>query len=246
MSYSDPLTPQAFSLALLQSEPSEPLLSQELQQLRQRIRAAIQQNSPNLDAAIRAYLQKDQPLKQQYDLAYDQLERQTHAQERTKFRRTNGSQTNGHSAAITWQDIATPILTADADLETVKLQLRPYKTRISAASPQTQIYWSQVQQAITAQEAKELAILQAIETHPLTIQDLAYRINLPPNAASATVQNLWRQGYLDRTTAPLLQILWPHRRHRHQPLSPDTALALTAKGYFRLHPLLQPSRSKSA
>jgi hypothetical protein len=102
----------------------------------------------------------------------------------------------------------------------------------------------QVQQAINAQDAEELAILKAIEKNPLTIRDLLYARGLSSEMTNVLVQSLWQQGYLDRITTSLFHILFPTLRGQRAKtaLAQDDPLTLTAKGYFRLHPLLQPSR----
>ncbi len=98
------------------------------------------------------------------------------------------------------------------------------------------------QESAIQASAEQIAILKALETHPLRTKDLAHSIGLPLARAQTLVQTLWQKGYIDDLSVPLLYYVFPGLRkpeYRQQPVAVDQFLALTTTGYFHLHPILQ-------
>lgn len=84
--------------------------------------------------------------------------------------------------------------------------------------------------------AEENAILQAIESHPLTRADIAVQLNIPTEKVNATLQKLWDQGKIDTLNGGIFRKIIPSLRS-NQSLNPAAPLTLTTSGYFQLHPL---------
>jgi hypothetical protein len=92
-------------------------------------------------------------------------------------------------------------------------------------------------------------ILKALTKHPLRTQDLSFVINQPLAQTQSIVQTLWRSGYVDQLSAPLIYTLFPGLRsqtYRQQPVDSTTFLAITTKGYSQLYPLIQWARKDHA
>jgi hypothetical protein len=88
--------------------------------------------------------------------------------------------------------------------------------------------------------AKE-KILKTLERSHLTVQELIYTINQPPQQTQEILHTLWQKGYIDELATPLPYILFPGLRsaqYRNHFPAMDTILALTTKGYFHLYPLV--------
>jgi hypothetical protein len=105
----------------------------------------------------------------------------------------------------------------------------------------------QVQRQVTTTQATQaqLKILEALETHTLTLEDLTYTTGLPLHKIQTVVTNLRKQGYIDLLSAPLLHWIFPMLKpmpDRQQPIPEDEFLSLTASGYLRLHPLIQVAK----
>ncbi len=122
----------------------------------------------------------------------------------------------------------------------------------NALAKQVETLLTQMSESIASQSCGETtthqiqtAILQALSQHPLRPQDLAYRLNQPLDQTKALVQSLWRKGYIDQLSAPMLYTVLPglrDRQYRQQPVSSKLFLSLTSKGYFHLHPPIQWAR----
>jgi hypothetical protein len=92
-------------------------------------------------------------------------------------------------------------------------------------------------------------ILKALTKHPLRTQDLSFVINQPLEQTQSIVQTLWRSGYVDQLSAPLIYTLFPGLRsqaYRQQPIDSTTFLAITTKGYSHLYPLIQWAKKDHA
>lgn len=105
----------------------------------------------------------------------------------------------------------------------------------------------QIQQQVTLTQASQAQrkILKALDTHPLTLQDLIYITGLPLTTLRTEVAHLRQKGCVDLLSAPLLHWILPNLkplRNRQTPIDDDEFLSLTASGYFHLHPLIQVAR----
>ena len=231
MSYSDPLIPQAFTVALLQLNALPPERLRQLQQIGSSI-ATDKAQTEILD-----YLNHDPQLKQQFDQVYDELEKQSHAQERTK------SLTYG-AGTESWQQIVILLLRADDLLDAARKVLKQSRAQFSKLSADTQILLASLQSAIDKKEAQTKAVLTVLDDRLLTPQDLAFVIEKPLEETQAIVQFLWKAGYVDRPNSNFWSALFSKRdRHSKPTIDENTYLTLTAKGYFFLHPLITPSQS---
>ncbi|MBD2102233.1 hypothetical protein [Leptolyngbya sp. FACHB-261] len=95
----------------------------------------------------------------------------------------------------------------------------------------------------------EWDVLQALERRPLTVENLSYILNQPLEAVRGVVKQLWCKGYVDSTTSSLWHKVLPIiGRTQTEPRfsDQDTYFTLTAKGHFRLHPVVMFGRKGTA
>lgn len=102
-------------------------------------------------------------------------------------------------------------------------------------------FWEtlQVQCAVAVGKVRllDFSILSAIEHHPLTTEDLAYRLERPLEDVGQMIRRLWDARKIDTMGSGTLQKALPFLRSRQNP-NPDAYWMLTSLGYFHLHPVL--------
>ena len=87
----------------------------------------------------------------------------------------------------------------------------------------------------------EYQLLKKLEKYYLCVKDLTYSLQLTEGQLQAVAQSLWLRGYLCPIGTSFLHILLPRffaKYRLRNPLTPRIGLALTAKGYFYLNPLV--------
>jgi hypothetical protein len=230
----DAFTFQAFSLALLQLDPSRLAA---LHPNPQQISNLATRNPRAAADQIRQLVDQHSDLKAIYDREYDCLSQSYHTQERAK-----GFSDVSALSLDRWEGFAFPILQANDPVETARSLLKRLKSKHLS-----QPYITALNRTIAAVDQNEIAVLKAIEQRPIAIEDLVYVVGLPFEQVSTIVQSLWKRGYVDRVNSGFLSMLFPKPKKQDQPrtLDPKIPLALTSTGYFFLHPIITASPSEA-
>ncbi|NJL39443.1 MAG: hypothetical protein HC899_23875 [Leptolyngbyaceae cyanobacterium SM1_4_3] len=239
------ITLQAFLVGLAQLDAALPA---DLQHKIQQLGGELAQQKTGAIAKIPQLVNQHERLKELYQEARLDLQQRYQAQERAK----NALLVNSAaSAPATWEEIAVPILTADNSITAARSVIKQAiahitSRRASSYRAASHVLIVQVAQKI---EAQEIAVLQALERRPLTVEDLTYVIGAPLEQVQAIVQSLWQTGYIDVITSSLLHRILPRLKPpsaKQQEIYPETAFTLTMKGHFRLHPLVSGRLAKGA
>ncbi len=233
MNLLDALTLQAFSLARLHLNLALP---QDLMDSVYQMGRAIARHQPNVAQQIREFVQQHGCLKEPYEQAYQHLEQRYQAHEQAIAQVTNSS------PEANWQKVVAEILVSydpKTVVEEEVLQLDdPADITLRQTLPQP--YLTALQQEIAILDQQATNILKVLERQLLTVEDLAYVVNLPSDQTRAIVQELWKKGYIDTTKRTPLHRLLSFIGNQDEPreVGNQHAFNLTAKGHFYLHPLV--------
>ncbi len=142
------------------------------------------------------------------------------------------------SGSLALESIAVPILTADDFTITAKELLKKLKVGKDFID---KIFLDSLQKAVSLADIRTILVLEALEFRPLTIENLAYRLEMPIEQSRGIVQRLWNRGYIDTTTGGIFRKIFPifrSKKQANQIVNSKVYLTLTAKGHFRLHPVI--------
>ena len=234
---SEQKTLQAFLIALAQLETP---LAEELQQDIQEIAANLETQPDEALAKIPSVVAKDSQLSHHYQTARLNLTRQYQAQERDKFAVYSFANTSTLSLEnnASLADIAIEMLSSHNFQATAKQIVEQLKAREDS-------FIKALKMALTVADAKAdikaLSVLQALEYRPLTVETLAYALEMNQEEVYQIVQNLWQERKIDTTRSSTLHKILPFLRSKKQPCIDNTStyLSLTSLGYFYLHPVIQ-------
>ena len=232
---SEKTTLQALLIALAQVETP---LSQELKQEVQEIADHLESSSSNAISKISTLVEKDEQLSKLYQTADLNLQRQYQAQERDKFS-IDGSATLSLEEVKSLENIAYKILYSNDFLGTAQQIVQ--KLRNSQDS-----FINTLQMAVSVAQAKAdlktISILEALEFRPLTVENLAYSLEMTQEQTYQIVQRLWQERKIDSIQGSTLRKILPFLRPKNQSckIEPTTTyLTLTSLGYFYLHPVIK-------
>ncbi|MBE9181678.1 hypothetical protein IQ268_24235 [Oculatella sp. LEGE 06141] len=238
----DAITLQAFSLARLQLNGTLPA---ELQQAIHQLGDAIANHEPGVAERVRTLVEQNPCFRGRYEEAYKRL--QQHYQNQSQGRvNTLSLVTRSESIRVSWEGLVVKLLTAD-DPQTIAQQVfkvrrsRPDLRQLSDIPP---AFLTSLQQELADLDCKELTVLKALERQLLTVEDLAYGVDMPIDDARIVLQSLWNKGYIDVKRNGLLDRIASLFKSNtdHQPVTDSTSFNLTAKGHYRLHPLVTARR----
>jgi hypothetical protein len=235
-------TIQAFTLALPQLNGE---VSPELHQQIQKIGQDLSQGQPGVAAAIDALIQNNPVLKQPFEQAYDQLAQKYRSQERTKGL-TNSSPT---AAALTWEDVAVPVLLAGDFRTAAEQALQRMNGQLRKMPAEAQPFLSSLQTRLRSLEVQERDVLSLLYQQPLTLIDLVHRLRISREQAEQIVKSLWQKGFIDWAESGVWSKLFPDVQSRQSQtlnINPDASLTLTVKGHFYLHPVFNFGFSRAA
>ena len=180
---SEKTTLQALLIALAQVETS---LSEGLRQEIQEIARDLESNSSNAISKISTLVEKDKQLSKLYQTARLNLLRQYQAQERDKFG-INVADTLSLKDAGFLENIAYQILYSNNFLATAQQIVQ--KLQNSQDS-----FIKTLQMAVSVAKAKAdlkaISILEALEFRPLTVENLAYSLEMDREQIYQIVQRL--------------------------------------------------------
>lgn len=220
---------QAFSLALSSLDVELPApMRREIQKVGN---AVGQQKTEAAAEAVLHLVQQSDRLKHRYQSEFDHLNQQD--AQRSKFLNQNGNGT----ATLSWRDPVAEILSAD-DFHAAAKEFLRRQHRQKSKNPEISSFAIALQKNIQATETYKLDLLQTLDQHFLTVEDLAFAVDLPLEQALTLVQNLWQEGYIYPTQNSILNMFFPASKQAKPQVSPSDCFNLTAKGYFYLHPLI--------
>ena len=232
---SETTTLQALLIALAQVETP---LSQELKQEVQEIARNLESDSSTAISKISTLVEKDTQLNDTYQTARLNLQRQYQAQERDKFA-INGSGTLSLEEITSLEDIAYKILYSNDFLATAQQIVKKLQDSQDSFIKTLQMAVSVAQAKV---DIKTFSILEALEFRPLTVENLAYGLEMDQEEIYQIVQRLWQERKIDTTNGSTLRKILPFLRSKNQPckIEPTTTyLTLTSLGYFHLHPVIK-------
>ena len=228
-------TLQALLIALTQVETP---LAQELKQEIHEIALDLESNSSTAISKIATLVEKDEQLSKLYQTARLNLQRQYQAQERDKLR-INDSGTLSIEDITSLEDMAYKILYSNNFLATAQQIVQ--KLQNSQDS-----FIKTLQMAVSVAKAKAdlktISILEDLEFRPLTVENLAYSLEMNREEIHQIVQRLWQERKIDTTKGSILRKILPFLRPKNQSckIEPTTTyLTLTSLGYFYLHPIIE-------
>lgn len=214
--------------------------------LRSKIQAAGHQLTQDESAVgeLRNLLKQHGDLGTAYEDSRRELYKRYSARERSKSAAVlqNGSASSGNLIV----DLATSILTADNFSSTARqLVLQPnWQAQIKTASEDTQTFFKTLEETVTRLDPLSEKLLEILDKDAFMPDDLAYRVELSEEQINPKLERLWREGYIHTLSKTAIGNLWRSLNlftSKEGPFGPDNYFALTAKGYFYLHPFLRPS-----
>ena len=238
MTPTEQTTVQALLIALAQLETSLP---DDLQQDIHQIGNDLKQQSNVAITKIPQLVEKHSQLKNLYRAARSNLQKQYQNQQRDKFKFEISASGTPALKPITIETIAIDLLTAD-DFQATAQQI------IKQVKDSKDSFINAFQTAVSVTQAKEnlkaFSILKALEFRPLTIENLAYALEMSPEQTRKIIQRLWQEGKINTTNGSILGTILPFLRPKKQPSQINDAktyFTLTSWGYFYLHPVIKVS-----
>ena len=228
-------TLQAFLIALAQLETP---LSEELKPEIQRIADDLERNGSAAIAKVDSLVKQDSQLSEFYQKARLNLQRQYQAKERDKFS-LNSSVALSLDQTSSLEDIAYKILYSNDFLATAQQIVKKFQNSQDS-------FIKTLQMAVSVAQAKAdlktISILKALDFRPLTVETLAYRLEMDEEQTYQIVQRLWQERKIDSLHESTLRKIFPFLIPKNQfsKIDPiNTYLTLTALGYFYLHPIIE-------
>lgn len=211
---------------------------------------------PEAITHLRNVMDQDEQLKRLYTASREYLVNQDDQQERAKSavamstepyssRSFNGELTNGSvkHLGINLIDLATAILSSpDANYraKAQKVLNQPsLKRQLEKAPEDLKVSVKELSKAVNILHPTKVALMKKLDERILTLDDAAYSLEISLESTRRYVQSLWNEGYVRPISGNLFKQIWlsfkgaPRLEH---PPADDTALTLTARGYFYLHP----------
>ncbi|MGC1310328.1 MAG: hypothetical protein WA885_24120 [Phormidesmis sp.] len=138
-------------------------------------------------------------------------------------------------------EIAAIVSTAEDFAAAVyKLVTHPHwKARVASLSEDEQTFFQLLTDSVVGLDALAIEILTILDRDVYTLSQIAYRTDLPKEQIEPTLEALWQQNYIYPVSKTILGNLWGSLNvfsQRKSRLDVSSYLALTAKGYFYLHP----------
>lgn len=231
------ITLQALLIALAQLETSLP---ENLQKNISQIGDDLEKNSTHALDRIPELLTKHPQLRDLYETARLNLQREYQTQERDKFKGRPKLEISV-AGALALEPMAIKLLTAN-DFQATAKQL------VTKVKDSKDTFLKQFQEAVSLTQAKAnlkaFSVLKALEFRPLTIENLAYALEISPEQARQIIQRLWQEGKINTTKAGIFGTIFPFLRPKKRPSQihdSNTYFTLTSLGYFDLHPIIKVS-----
>lgn len=235
MSPTDALSLQACLAALAKLDtPLPPDLHQAIRECK----IALEQQQPDAVLRLRNVIVQHPHLNHLYETEMVALQRSYQTQERAKNILALGVP---DSTAQTLETIAAQILDTTNDFkQSTQRFLNHYQRQIKDKNPTLQPFIDHLAHAANTLEPRAVVALEELEHKPLSVKDLSYRLNQSVDESQALAQRLWQEGYIVTAHSSLLSKVFPAFRTSTPDFSngTETYFTLTAKGFFRLHPII--------
>lgn len=250
MKANEAITLDACLLALLHYGDSVPL------SLHEQIQLANQQlanRQPGAVKQLKDILQQDEQLDRLYTASRRYLITQYGQQERAKSAVISAPIPSAvpsiaipnsiNSFGFGLIDLATEILSSpDANYRTKAQQVfrQPkVQKQLEKAPEDLKVSAKELANAASMLHPTKVAVMKKLDKKILTVDDVAFSIEIPIEKARRYIQSLWNEGYVRPISGNFLKQIWLAFKgapRLEQPPADDTYLTLTAKGHFYLHP----------
>lgn len=142
-----------------------------------------------------------------------------------------------------WEAIVTEILTANDPKIAAKQSIKRNVIRAPMYNPLEvpPVFLEFLKRELSTLDTEIIIVLGALEKQLLTVEDLAYAVDMPVDRVRAIVHELWTDGYIDSKKSNLLEKI--ASVFKSKPNTPnvknDASFNVTSRGHFRLHPLVK-------
>jgi len=217
--------------------------------LHSKIQAAGHQLAQDESAVdeLRELIEQDSHLRKSYEQARLELQaKYEDGRERSKSGVAsgaaivgNGDGFNGNGSFV--RSLAVPILTADnfASVAQRLVTQHDWQTQVKQASEDVQTFFATLKDAVTNLSQLSVKLLKILDQDIFTVDSLAYRVYLTEEAIKPALEELWQRGYIRPVSSTVTGNLFGSLNvfgSRQRSLNTSGYLALTAKGYYYLHP----------
>lgn len=245
MKATDALTLEACLLALAQLETELPIaLHQQVQDLGQ----ALEAQDPQAVNQLRQVVMEHDDLRRHYDVARMTLQEQYRSQERAKGWQPGLNGASG-TATLALEQLAVPILRADDFRSAAQRLLKGNGAgRRSAPQAELQPFLQTLQRTVATLDPLSVRLMKELERKPATLESLSYGLNLGLDQVRGIAHRLRNHGYVSPLTSGFLNMVLPLigvYPHKSAQLDDHTVLTLTAKGYFKLNPVIEFHREQA-
>ncbi|MGB3789788.1 MAG: hypothetical protein WA949_17385 [Phormidesmis sp.] len=220
-------------------------------ELHSQIQAAGRQLSQDESAIndIRNLLKQQSDLSSAYEASRQELYQRYNARERSKGGAdtfANGTLNNRNLILA----LAIPILTADNfSLTAQQLVAQPsWRSQVKNASDDVQTFFKTLKESVTRLDALSIQLMKWLDKEIYTLDELAYRTEQPEARLAESLESLWQENYIYAVSGSALSNFWESLNvfsRRKGRLDLDSYLALSAKGYFYLHPYFRATADSS-
>ncbi|MEM8504812.1 MAG: hypothetical protein AAF716_16840 [Cyanobacteria bacterium P01_D01_bin.1] len=220
-------------------------------ELHSQIQAAGRQLAKDESAIndIRNLLKQHGDLSSAYEDSRRELYQRYNARERSKGAATtfiNGTVNSGNLIV----NMAVPILTADNFSSTAQqLVAQPsWRSQVKNASDDVQTFFKTLEESVTQLDAISIQLMKWLDKEIYTIDELAYRTEKPKARLAERLEALWQENYIYTVSGSALSNFFESLNvfsKRKGKLDLDSYLALSAKGYFYLHPYFKATADSS-
>ena len=191
---------------------------------------------------VGSLLDKDDRLQELYLQARDSLKQAYTSQERDK----SDAMTIAGNTPLSFAGVTIAILEAGNELGKVRDDLYKKLGNPIKSNENDQSFTGLLAKAMTIGKQKEKikleSVLKALEFHPLTIQDLAYSLNISIEECQILIKRLWDQGKINTLESSSLGNIFPFLRNKKRVSEfnkAKTQFTLTSRGHFQLHPVIK-------
>ncbi|MGF1567590.1 MAG: hypothetical protein ACFCVD_05910 [Nodosilinea sp.] len=246
MKATEALTLEACLIALAKLETELP---PELHQTVQGLGHRLKEHDPQAIAQLREVVSSHDDLRQHYEIARLSLQEQYQSQERAKGGLALGrGLASADSVALadpaTLTDLAWPILTAD-DFRTAAqrlLQRNDLRSARPIANRAMQPFLTTLERTVSTLDLASVRLMKELERKPATLEDLSFWLAMGLEQIRPMANRLCNSGYISPLGGNFLHMLLPLvgvYPQKSSPVNDQTPLTLTAKGYFKLNPVIE-------
>ena len=242
MKATDALTLEACLIALAKLETELPIeLHQQVQDLGQ----ALETKDPQAIDRLRDLVTGHADLHQHYDVARLTLQEQYRSQERAK----GWQPLTNSTATLALEQLAVPILRADDFRSAAQRLLKSNGAGRANASAQSELqpFLKALQHTVATIDPLSVRLMKELERKPTTLESLSHGLNLGLDQVRNVAYRLRNNGYVSPLTSGFLIMVLPLigvYPHKSAQFDDQTFLTLTAKGYFKLNPVIEFHREQ--